>query len=63
MKDDVKFSLGQIVYSVINPELTGQVTGILFRHNGISYLVTWSTDLNEKYHHDIELCGEKKVVA
>lgn len=60
MKDSVKFHLGQIIYSVLNVEFTGQITGILFRSNGPSYLVTWSNDLNEKYHSECELSSEKQ---
>lgn len=60
MKPDAcKFTIGQIVYSVISSELTGQITGILFRQNGVSYLVAWSNNLEEKYHNEIELTAEK----
>ncbi len=61
--ESVKFELGQIIYSKIAPELTGQITGILFRPNGVMYLVTWSDDLEEKYHHEIELTADKSFIA
>lgn len=58
MKDHVvKFILGQIVYSIVNG-MKGQITGILFR-SAVSYAVTWSEDLEEKWHFDYELSAEK----
>ena len=41
--DTVSFTLGQVVYLKTKTEHAGMVTGILFRPNGHSYLVTWSS--------------------
>ncbi len=59
INETVKFQIGQIVYSRITPEFTGQITGICFRAGGVFYCVTWSNDLNEKSHSEIELTEEK----
>lgn len=63
MTETVKFTIGQIVYSKINSEFTGQITGICFRDSGVSYLVTWSNDLNEKWHAEFELTAEKQFAG
>jgi hypothetical protein len=49
------FTLGQLVQPRINDELTGQVTGILLRSTGYTYIVTWSHDLEEREHPAAEL--------
>lgn len=59
MKDTVKYSLGDTVYLALNSEKFGMVTGILYRNNGVSYLVTWEHDMGERYHNEIELAKEK----
>ena len=57
--DTVSFTLGQVVYLKTKTEHGGMVTGILFRPNGHSYLVTWSHDFTERYHFEVELTAEK----
>jgi len=61
--DLVKFQLGETVYLVLSTEKPGMVTGILFRPNGVSYLVTWADGIEEKYHFDIELTREKAFAS
>ena len=57
--DSVKFSLGEMVYMRIKPDTLGIVSGILFRPNVVWYYVTWSNDMQERGHSDIELTTEK----
>lgn len=57
--DSVKFSLGEKVYLVVDPDEQGMVTGILFRPHGVSYCVTWG-NADETTHYDIELTAEKR---
>ena len=52
-----KFKMGQRVYSVLNAEARGIVTGLLYRPTTVLYLVTWS-DMREMEHSDIELSEE-----
>lgn len=54
-----KFTIGSTVYFKLKPETAGMITGILQRANGKIYLVTWSNDLTERYHAEIELTDEK----
>jgi hypothetical protein len=61
VSDTTKYHLGQQVYFV-GTEKFGVVTGILYRAHGVCYLVTWATDLAERYHSDIELSLEKSFV-
>jgi len=57
--DKVKYALGQILYFRIKPEVSGMVTAITFRPNGVSYGVTWSNDMAERSHFECELTDEK----
>jgi len=56
-----KYSLGDIVYPVISSEFTGMVTAIMFKGTGMLYGVTWSNDMEEKWHSENELQTEKKT--
>lgn len=56
-----QFDLGSIVFSKINPDLKGMVTGYLVRPGStLIYLVTWSEDLDEKECWATELTEEKE---
>lgn len=57
MSDAVKFSLGQTVHFVTDDQ-KGIVTGILYREHGITYGVTWGSDLTERWHASFELSLE-----
>lgn len=63
MNDTVKFTLGQTIYFKVKPEHVGMVTGILYRHTGVIYLVTWGHDMAERYHYECELTSEKSFVG
>jgi len=56
--DAVKFTLQDIVYLRLNPEVKGVVTGILFRPHGVLYFVSWEGE-PEGSHYDFELTKEK----
>ncbi len=54
------FYNGQIVWLKVNPEVSGMVTGVVTRPGGsIQYLVTNSTDLEERFHFPCELSAER----
>jgi len=57
--DTLSFALGQTVYLKLRSDAAGMVTGILFRPSGHSYLVTWASDMSERYHYECELTLEK----
>jgi hypothetical protein len=61
--DALTYSMGQIVYLKLKPDVAGMVTGILFRPSGHGYYVTWSSDTAERYHFDCELTKEKSFAA
>ena len=61
-KDGVKFSIGQTVWLVVNPERCGMVTAIIFNAVGIYYSISWD-NMNVANHYDIELCSEKPTVT
>lgn len=61
--DTLTYALGQTVYLKLKPDIAGMVTGILFRPYGHMYLVTWSSDISERYHFDLELTKEKSFAA
>lgn len=63
MSDALKYSIGQIVYAKIKPDVSGMVTAIVFRARGYSYWVTWSNDMSERSHDEVELTYEKSYVA
>lgn len=50
-----KHQIGDRVGHILDPEQKGMITGILFRKNSFSYLVTWKDKLEEKYHFECEL--------
>jgi hypothetical protein len=58
MSETVRFHIGDQVWYKTKTDASGVVTGILFRPHGAIYLVTWSDDLTERYHYDIELSPE-----
>jgi len=59
----IAFSIGQIVYLKIKAEVPGMVTGILVRPTGPLFLVTWSSDMTERYHYAVELTAEKSFAT
>lgn len=59
--DNVKFNLGDVVYLIIDPDMQGMVTGVLFRPHGIVYYVSWGIS-DEEPHYDIELTREKRFM-
>ncbi len=61
--DALAFALGQTIYFKQKPEVSGMVTGIIFRPSGFGYYVTWSSDMDERFHYEIELTHEKAYVA
>lgn len=56
--DFVNFRLGEIVYFKVDDDKKGVVTGILYRPDGVAYMVTWN-DCNEQAHFACELTIEK----
>jgi hypothetical protein len=58
MKDQVEFELGEIVFRKTEPEISGMVTGILFRPNGIMYYCKFSTE-DENQFYNVELIRDK----
>lgn len=55
-----QFDLSSAVYSKINPDFKGMVTGYLVRPGPtLIYLVTWSEDLEERESWGTELTDEK----
>lgn len=56
--DKVTFQIGQVVSLVINPNVTGMITGITFRQSGVTYEVTWD-DFEERAHTECELTADK----
>lgn len=61
--DALAYSLGQTIYLKQKPEVAGMVTGIIFRPSGYGYYVTWSSDMVERFHYEIELTPDKVYVA
>lgn len=61
--DAVAYSLGQTIYLKQKPDIAGMITGIMFRPNGFGYYVTWSSDLAERFHYEIELTLEKGYIS
>lgn len=59
--DSIKFSMKQKVYSVLDNEACGIVTGIIFRPSGALYYVSWS-DFVERVHYECELSECKSVL-
>ena len=57
--DAVKFHIGQKVFSTLNAERVGIISGIVFRATGVTYCVTWDNTLTELSHFDFELSEEK----
>ncbi len=57
--DKVKYALGETVWLRLKPEVAGMVTAIIFRPNGVSYYVTWSSDMTERSHYECELTTER----
>ena len=55
---NVKFSLGQMVFSRVDPDSRGMITAITFRPGCVIYGVTWE-DLQEQSHYEIELSAEQ----
>lgn len=62
MADTIKFSLGDIVYHVLEQDKAGVVTGIMYRPIGVIYYITWKKDASECSHYDVELSSERKFV-
>lgn len=58
LPDTVAFHLGDRVFSQLNSEWRGMVTGLQFRPTGINYLVTWQ-DGCERGHYECELSADK----
>lgn len=56
--DKVEYELGEIVNYRVDDEQTGVVTGILYRPDGVAYMVTWD-DKNEQAHFACELTKQK----
>jgi len=57
-----KFQLGQRVYSVLDAEERGMVTGILLRPGGEArYMVTWSGDISSETQHSGNELSEEPV--
>lgn len=56
--DSVSFQLGEIVYFRVDDEKKGIVTGIVYRPDGVAYMVTWN-DGNEQTHFACELTQER----
>ena len=56
-----KFDIGQKVYLIVDADVVGMVTGIMYRQNNISYIVSWN-DHEETYHYDFELATERPVI-
>lgn len=56
--DSVNFQLGEIVYFKVDDEKKGVITGIVYRPDGVAYMVTWN-DCNEQTHFSCELTTEK----
>jgi hypothetical protein len=52
------FQIGEAVWSAIQPDCRGMITGMLIRHTYILYYVTWAEDLKEMQHEAIELSRE-----
>jgi hypothetical protein len=63
LPDAVKFCLGATVYMKLKPEIPGMVTAIVYRPNGITYWVTWSSDMVERSHYDMEITTEKNFAV
>lgn len=59
--DSVKYTLGEIVYFRVDEEKKGIVTGILYRPDGVAYMVTWN-DASEQTHFACELTTERPFV-
>jgi hypothetical protein len=59
MNEGIRFHLGQVVYSALDDEDRGLVTGILFRPAGHVYYVTWGATKQENLHYDFELKAER----
>jgi hypothetical protein len=49
------FNVGDVVFLKVNATQIGIVTGLLIRHNGIQYLVTWAFSHEEQAHYQFEL--------
>lgn len=60
--DKVKFSLGEIVYRKLLPDVPGMVTGILFRPHGVTYYTKWADSDEESNSFELELTTEKGFV-
>jgi hypothetical protein len=59
MSDVVKFKLGQIVYSPIDRNARGLVTGIIYRSGCVEYFVAWAAGATDSVCQDIELSCEQ----
>lgn len=57
--DTLRFALGQRVWFALNDENEGMITGILFRPNGVIYMVVWQ-DMDETEHYEFELTADAK---
>ncbi len=61
--DAILFHLGESIYLRQRPDTVGMVTGIIWRPNGYGYYVTWSNDMVERFHYEIELTKQKGFVT
>ena len=55
----LKFEFGETVFHKVDPDNPGMITGVSIRPGGVTWCVTWSDDLEEKWHYEIELTTEK----
>ncbi len=62
MSDACKFHLEDLVYSRLDPEARGIVTGIVTRPTGFQYLITWN-DREETTCFACELTSEPNFAA
>lgn len=61
MTDALKYHIGQFVFSAIDGESRGLITGITFRPHGHVYLVVWGAESAEREHYEFELQEEKTI--
>lgn len=54
---DQEYGIGDLVYHrAASQPCAGIVTGICLRAYSLCYLITWGSDLLEKWHAGLELC-------
>jgi hypothetical protein len=56
--DKVEYELGEIVHYKVDDEQVGVITGIIYRPDGVAYMVTWE-DKDERTHFACELIRER----